>query len=260
MDYIGNLALAIEGDQGSDQQVLRPGLSSSASVAPRPGMLQEAEEAARRLHHPQPTGAILVLGGAQLQAVGTATTIGLAFATPHHGSIRSAPLRGRGTPAAFDRRWSSVLSFFPETGLAQPSRLTTLIEHEPRSLPMQDTRPESPWMESPPYLALARDLIRQDNIEAARRLVDSAPFESDTSEFRRLRILLSRPKLTPIADVDSDRTREYASLSRHWPEYQGQWVAVDGDEIVATGATLADLRDRLRVLHLSRRPLVHRIR
>jgi hypothetical protein len=110
------------------------------------------------------------------------------------------------------------------------------------------------------YLAVIRSLLERDEVAAARKVLDAVPPDaSDEPEMRRLKRLLAPPRVT-VNDVrDVDRTREYRWLREHWQEYRDQWIAVDGDTVLASARSLEELREILRELSMTRPPLVHRI-
>ncbi|MFN0124496.1 MAG: hypothetical protein ACKV2V_28685 [Blastocatellia bacterium] len=88
-------------------------------------------------------------------------------------------------------------------------------------------------------------------------------------EQRRLRVLLDeqpQPVKKTKAPLDKrlppqpmkDRSREMAWLKEHQHEYAGQWVALDGDRLIAASADRLEISAAVRSdgAHL---PLIHRI-
>jgi hypothetical protein len=111
-----------------------------------------------------------------------------------------------------------------------------------------------------PYLAFARSLLDRDQIEAARLVLGLVPLEAVENEAaRRLSRLLAPPRITATPVRDVDRACEYRWLQDNWQSFRGQWIALDGDTVLASGASLKELRERLTALRLTRPPLVHRI-
>jgi hypothetical protein len=111
-----------------------------------------------------------------------------------------------------------------------------------------------------PYLALVRSALDRDDLNTARRTLDAVPLDiADLPEVRRLKSLLAAPRITVSATRDVDRTREYEWFRHHWQDYRAQWVALDGDTVLAAAASLKELRETLRRMNLARPPLVHRI-
>ncbi len=243
MNHIGNLALALADDEGAEAAHF-PLTAEEMRATSIFNTTPKAEHAARRsdLRAGHLTS---TLGGTQLQPLGGAIRIG-----------SSSDLLTHVTTTASNRRRPNAVNVFPAASLStdQPSCFTV-----PQQTPRSPEPPRQVWAETPPYLALARDLIQRDDIAGARKMLDAAPSDADTLELRRLRILLSPPNIARTTAVDTDRSREYQSLTRHWSEYRGQWVAVDGDDIVASAETLKGLREVLKTLHLRKPPLVHRL-
>lgn len=55
-----------------------------------------------------------------------------------------------------------------------------------------------------------------------------------------------------------DRTREWAWIATHKQEYAGQWVALDGDQLLAASLIQQEVFDAIKT-ERARRPLIHRI-
>ena len=58
---------------------------------------------------------------------------------------------------------------------------------------------------------------------------------------------------------DFDRSAEFLWLNRSWERYEGKWVALVGDNLVACTDTLKELLSRLEELRLEREPLIHHL-
>lgn len=56
-----------------------------------------------------------------------------------------------------------------------------------------------------------------------------------------------------------DRTREFAWLREHGGQYRDQWVALLGDELLASGSDLEDVLREVRARGLEAQSLVHRV-
>jgi len=111
-----------------------------------------------------------------------------------------------------------------------------------------------------PYLAVVRNLLDQDQIGAARDVLDAVPLELlSRPVMQRLKRLLAPPRVTVSAHRDADRTREYSWLRDHWQAHRGQWVALEGDRLVASARSLKELRERLFQLQSDRPPLIHHL-
>lgn len=105
-----------------------------------------------------------------------------------------------------------------------------------------------------PYLSLIWSLVEGQQLRKARALLSVVP---NSSEYVRLKKLLSTPAASTSLRKDVDRSAEYAWLAQHAKDYVGRWVAVSGDSLVAVGDTLKEVRQRIRELAPARKPLVH---
>lgn len=105
-----------------------------------------------------------------------------------------------------------------------------------------------------------RQLVEEEQLTAARKLLDAAPIhiQSD-AQVARLRFLLAPPIVSRIAKCDSDRRREYEWLQTEGSKYRGQWIAVRGNELLASAANLRDLRRMLVSITVTPPPLIHRV-
>jgi uncharacterized protein DUF5678 len=102
-----------------------------------------------------------------------------------------------------------------------------------------------------------RSLLAEGQIWEAQNLFNTSgdllPADS------KLREVLSPPR-TKLRDYrDVDRTPEYHWLNTHWHEYQGQWVALVGEDLVASSDSLKELLAKLDQLRFEREPLVHHL-
>jgi hypothetical protein len=104
-----------------------------------------------------------------------------------------------------------------------------------------------------------RELLRENRIAAARRMLDALPSSGfDDPAIQRLRRVLAAPVVHELQRTDVDRTAEYRWLRQHGQEYRGQWVAVDETGLVASAPTFRELQAQLGQLHLMRSPVIHR--
>jgi hypothetical protein len=87
-------------------------------------------------------------------------------------------------------------------------------------------------------------------------------------EQRRLRVLLDEPS-PPVRTKEpldprlppkpmKDRSREMAWLKEHQHEYAGQWVALDGDRLIAASPNRLEISTAVKADGASL-PLIHRI-
>jgi hypothetical protein len=102
-----------------------------------------------------------------------------------------------------------------------------------------------------------RSLVEEGRILEARDLLktagDQVPAESN------LRRILGPPRVSKSDILDVDRSPEFRWLKKHAEEYQGQWVALVEENLVASSATLKELLDQLDGLRFERQPLLHHL-
>jgi hypothetical protein len=75
----------------------------------------------------------------------------------------------------------------------------------------------------------------------------------------KLRNTLAAPVTKISQKRDVDRTLDYQWIKDHAKDYRGQWVALDEGELLGAARSLRELLDRVKALHLKRRPLLHQI-
>jgi len=120
--------------------------------------------------------------------------------------------------------------------------------------PLRKTEPETRS-----YRERIRELVEADQVGGARRLLAEAlergDHDEDLSNWQRLlapgRVLGTSPELDP------DRTPELTWLDNHWREFQGQWVALAEDRLLAHSAVLEEVLAALKGMQVDRRPLLH---
>jgi len=102
-------------------------------------------------------------------------------------------------------------------------------------------------------------LIREGRIREAKDLLESAgdlvPAES------KIREVLAPARVKKSDKRDVDRSPEFRWLKEHWDEHQGQWVALVGENLVASSDTFKGLLAQLEPLRpgFERRPLIHHL-
>lgn len=105
--------------------------------------------------------------------------------------------------------------------------------------------------------ARIRSLLMEGRILEAKSLLQTAgdlvPVES------KLREVLSPARVTRSARTDVDRSPEFGWLNRHEAEYQGKWVALVGEDLVASSDTLKELLAELAQQRFERKPLIHHL-
>ena len=111
------------------------------------------------------------------------------------------------------------------------------------------------------FVMAARQLLQAEQVPAARHLLGAAPSHVLSDPLiASLRSLLSPPSATPSRKNDAGRSLEYKWLRAEAPRYRGLWVALSGDRLLASAATLLEIRELLRRVPTSERPpLIHRV-
>lgn len=71
--------------------------------------------------------------------------------------------------------------------------------------------------------------------------------------------LTAPPEVRSVPILDRSRDAEFAWLKEHAEEYRGQWVALDGVNLLGSALRLRDLLLRLGPLGQGRNPLFHRV-
>jgi hypothetical protein len=111
-----------------------------------------------------------------------------------------------------------------------------------------------------PYLAIVRRALQHNDLRAAASALEAIPIHAmDDAEVRRLKTLLAPPRITMAPERDVDRAREFQWLRHRRHDYRGQWVAIEGDTLLAHASSLKALREVLKGMNLVRPPLVQRI-
>jgi hypothetical protein len=107
-----------------------------------------------------------------------------------------------------------------------------------------------------PYADLIREHLAQGRILAAHRLFD---FAKDLISDAKLVKVLSPPKIKKNNKLDVDRSPEFLWLRENSLKFQGQWVALVGNGLVASAATLAELLAQLKSTPPMSKPLIHHL-
>lgn len=111
------------------------------------------------------------------------------------------------------------------------------------------------------YRERIRELVEQDRVGAARTLLAEALERGDHDEdLSRWREILAPARVRKSTkEPDFDRSPEVHWLTQHGSEYQGQWVALLGSELLAHSKSLEEVVVALEKDKPSRRPLLHYI-
>lgn len=102
-----------------------------------------------------------------------------------------------------------------------------------------------------------RSLLAEGQIWEAQNLFNTSgdllPADS------KLREVLSPPRIWKSDMRDVDRSPEFHWIRTCGDEYQGKWVALVGENLVASSDTLKELLKEIRSRRFERRPLIHHL-
>ena len=108
-----------------------------------------------------------------------------------------------------------------------------------------------------PMAAVIWSLVERQQVGAARQLLSLLP---DVLEYRKLRVLLQRPRTWSAPRRDRERSADFGWLRQHGRDYVGRWVALAGGNLLAEADSLHVLRSQLRQSAPQARPLIHFVR
>ena len=120
---------------------------------------------------------------------------------------------------------------------------------------------EIPEEEPRSYVERIRELVEQDRVGAARKLVAEAVAKGAQEEkLRYWQEVLAPAKVLGVGliSLESGRTREERWLEENAGAYRNQWVALDGDTLLACAPTFSELMKVLDEIKPVRRPLAYR--
>jgi hypothetical protein len=110
------------------------------------------------------------------------------------------------------------------------------------------------------YTQAITQALEAEQLSSARNIFQAMPpWLTRDPRLSSLGQVLALPVVHLSTKRDTDRSQEYDWLRTEGHKYSGQWVAVEGSQLLATAPTLRELRNQLRTLHHNRTPLVHRI-
>lgn len=141
-----------------------------------------------------------------------------------------------------------------------PSSLTKLAGPQTLSELTAMRMPSDPQPDAVLFVVVLRRLVDAERVPAARRLMEAVPIHlaNDPGIFA-LRTVLTPPVVRAVREQGPDRRLEYEWLRTQGPRYRGNWIALDGDHLLAVAATLRELRERVGALAPTRPPLFHRV-
>lgn len=110
------------------------------------------------------------------------------------------------------------------------------------------------------YVELVRTLLANSEAGAARRAVaEGAARFPDHPWLEKTDRVINPKRIVSKQGNAPERTREFAWLRDHSARYRGCWVALLGDQLLASGRQLAAVLREVRSQGLEAKALVHHI-
>jgi hypothetical protein len=108
-----------------------------------------------------------------------------------------------------------------------------------------------------PYADLIREHLAHGRILAARNLMEFSRdlLPPDSTLVR----VLAPPKIRKSDRLDIDRSAEFRWLQANSSNFRGQWVALVGESLAGSAATLAELLASLKASPPPSTPLIHHL-
>lgn len=105
-------------------------------------------------------------------------------------------------------------------------------------------------------ITVPTELEQRLEVAARQRGIGKDEFVRVMLEENLNHITAPRPPAFPAKIIATDlpvrdRSREYAWLAEHCDEYDGQYVALDGDTLIAAGASAKDVSAKARELGIA---------
>ena len=134
---------------------------------------------------------------------------------------------------------------------------TDTLKREQELLPK--SQKYSPGSQPFVFLENAKRLLNAQRIQDARdTLQRGADLHPKDKKIAHLLRAISPGRATEVKGTSPNRSREAAWIRRHGDKFRGQWVAVNGDDLVATAPSLNTLLEKLnRRNGKGNLPLVH---
>jgi hypothetical protein len=130
------------------------------------------------------------------------------------------------------------------------------IQDDAMAQPLRNPEPDARS-----YVERVRELVEQERVPAARKLLAEAEergiVDEDLASWQR--VLAPAKSWISKRERDFDRTPEILWIARHSDAYRGQWVALLGSELLAHSESLEEVVSNLEKDRPARRPLLHYI-
>jgi len=105
-----------------------------------------------------------------------------------------------------------------------------------------------------------RQLLGEGQLQEARKLiVDALRIHPTHAELLKLQQVVAPGRVIHQPGRYPNRTAELDWIARHRSQYQGKWVALVGQEVVALEDDAKALLNKLQQQHLTETPLVHHL-
>ncbi len=103
-------------------------------------------------------------------------------------------------------------------------------------------------------------LLDEEQFAAAQRMAARAADSfADHPWLAKAHRVLNPKRVTSHPARGSDRKKEFDWLRRNSGAYRGKWVALLGDQLIASSDAAGDVLREIRARNLEARPLVHRV-
>ncbi len=144
-----------------------------------------------------------------------------------------------------------------DLGLFHPAATNHSHANDATILPERNGLPFAhfkPPMHSSPFQFLlveqVKRLLHQQKIRDARHALEIGLIHNPGNRhFTKLLRAISPGRVSPKGWTSNSREREVAWIKQHGDTYRGQWIALDGDQLIAIASTLKDLLESMNTGH-----------
>lgn len=133
----------------------------------------------------------------------------------------------------------------------------TLPDFDRRQRELPEDKPrQTGSLSNYPYARAIRLLLEQGRILDAQKLFE---FAKDLIQDPKLHKALAPPQIKTSSKRDVDRSAEFRWLDLNGARFRGKWVALLGEELVASAETLRELLVQIKAVPQEGKPLVHHV-